>query len=288
MSARDQAQERADYSLGSVVGECLLHKCQIFTGWLETDSPKSGDPVTIRVQQPLFGPLIQANTIEVPYSSEIVVKAPYTGPAWAWRGVPLVKSRLLAFVLTLEQRGGHDAGEPLFISSESKATDTIAALIKEDQWLRSSPDSIADDVASLSSKKDPAAAGLLFTRLADRDLLFRPDFGAPLMLQLLGNQSVPSDVWRMIKGEVVVSYYGLSDDRKAAIVSGFRRLIQSPDPHAALAAFEGLWDISQFDSSARVSEGDLIRLRGTYLDLLKDKSEYRQQQVEAKLGIQLQ
>jgi hypothetical protein len=60
-------QAAAEYGLGTNVGYCFVAKCQVFRGFLLTDSPKSGEPVTVRVDRVSFGPPIKFENITIPY-----------------------------------------------------------------------------------------------------------------------------------------------------------------------------------------------------------------------------
>src|SRR5215471_3664698 len=61
-------QPSDDYTVGRKVGECLVVKCQVFTGWLDTESPQFGHPILIRLEAQLFGPKISSDSVAIPFA----------------------------------------------------------------------------------------------------------------------------------------------------------------------------------------------------------------------------
>ena len=69
ISAAAQAANQADneYALGVRVGFCIQATCQVFHGVLTTAAPRSGTPITVKIDKWLLGPSSVSDTVDVPY-----------------------------------------------------------------------------------------------------------------------------------------------------------------------------------------------------------------------------
>jgi hypothetical protein len=110
-TARDRRnQELQDFDLGTLAGACLVVRCQVFRGTMLTDSPRSGEPVAIRVTEWLFGERSTNDTVLVPYEDMKASqdKLGGTGMTW-WRAhtsprepITVLMARNLASAYTRE------------------------------------------------------------------------------------------------------------------------------------------------------------------------------------------
>src|SRR6266702_4260763 len=78
-------EEPAGFSLGRLVGYCLVANCRIFRGSLLTDSPNRGQRVKVRVEEGIFGAEDGAETIDLPYADPKEIVKSYDGLHEAWR-----------------------------------------------------------------------------------------------------------------------------------------------------------------------------------------------------------
>ena len=56
-----------DYVVGRIVAQCVAGPCHVFRGTIVTDSPQSGQPVRVRVEQTLHGTGAKESIIALPY-----------------------------------------------------------------------------------------------------------------------------------------------------------------------------------------------------------------------------
>jgi hypothetical protein len=222
VSAYAQPRESIEgYSLGRRVGECLVVKCQIFTGWLATETPKSGEPVMVRLDKQLYGDQIHAELVPVPYANPKAVLREARSPNQAWENVVFGSNAPVAVVMAGERIRIIPQGDPVVVTSSQREVEIIRSLVAEAIRLQASPESISDSVASLSRASNPALAGFLHVHLLRVETVNTPEFGATLLGRMIGNPGVPSGTWEEIANYMVLDYTLLSPSGRAAMVQRF-------------------------------------------------------------------
>jgi hypothetical protein len=281
-----RSQADLDYVVGQTVGECLIAKCSIFRGPLLTDSPKSGQMVTVGVNEWLFGPASETEA-KVPYSSEISVKAPLESPGHAWDGVSLVRGVQLTVVLALERIRATKSGVPVLVTSDDRTSDLIRSLASDAVRLERDPGQVPEAVASLSQYPRPAMAGFLYDYLTEREVVKNPALCTRLLGQMIGSASVPSLGWNLYSAATVANFHRLSTGERAAAVERFAELAQQADARAAGAGLLGLALISAFDDSVRsmIPVTALSKVAASYRALVASGSFSPNESLEKALGV---
>src|SRR5277367_2049392 len=94
------------FHLGWAVGQCLVIKCQVTRGFIETDSAKSGEPIKVRVQESLYGSASPGATIAVAYEADASEYAQKDGVyrlADTWKKVKVARGTTVTVVQNLER-----------------------------------------------------------------------------------------------------------------------------------------------------------------------------------------
>jgi hypothetical protein len=278
-----------DYALGSRIGGCLVVACEVFRGFVLSESPKSGGPITIHVEEVLFGMPNKPDQLDLPYEDLAHARNGDGGNylASAWANVTPSRNTPVTVVFALESGFLFHRAEPVLVTSDERETGIIRSLTEKAAQLDSSPDLISEAIASLSSNPNPPLAGYLFTYLTLGRHLPPTDITVGFLSQLLGNPSVPAGQADSIAAFLVFRYYYLSPGSKMALISRFAELGQQADLELTKAAYYGLGRIAEFDHSVRamVPSASLSGLESTYRSLVKKGSIPRNQLFEAGLAI---
>jgi hypothetical protein len=250
-AARPHTQAQDDYELGGLVGQCLVVKCQVFSGVISTEAAKSGKPIFVQVEETLFGTANKAETIAVPYEDENGDRRDGLGsPAAAWAKVSSVaKTTPVTVVFGLERRFGVYRGEPTLVVSNEREAEIVRALAAEARELENSPNLISEAIASLAHRPNPSLAGYLFVYLTLGKVVLPNDLTSALLSQLLGSPSVPTEQAEFIAAWLVFRYDHLSQMGKGALIRCLVDLGQRPDLTLAKAGYYGLARIASFDHS---------------------------------------
>jgi hypothetical protein len=280
---KPQSHESEDYFLGSVVGQCLAVKCQVFSGVILTDSPKSGEPIMASVDESLIGVTGETKTISIPF--EIAHGGDNCSLIDAvWARAKISKSSAVTVVLALEKVSGYPALQALATSDERDAG-IIRTLVQEEQRLRSSPDQVYSLVASLSGTPNPALAGFLCPHVTRAQKL-SVEQKSSLFLELF--PSLKGFDLSFFGSLVVAGYYPhLSPSSQVAMVQRLAELAQRPDPELSMAALDGLIRIGKSDHSAltTIPPASLSGVESLYRALVQKKSIPQEPSFEAELGM---
>lgn len=283
LDAQGKSDGMDNYRLGNDVGECVVMKCQVFRGHLVTDSPKSGQLVTIKVDEVFFGLAAGQDVVRIPYSKENWVKAPSESPGYAWRKVTLAGSENLTIVQALDRLRAVEAGAPVFVTEEEGEVAIIRRLTEQAHQLEKSPDAISTAVSSIY---DPATAGFLDAQV--RHLALKdPELAAVLFQQMIGNPNVPAPAWNQIANYMILDYYRLSESGKGSVVTRFTELAQEPDLRTGALGFTGLARLatSNRDIPTLIPSAVQARLAQSYRALVAKGSMRRDPSLEMELGI---
>jgi hypothetical protein len=293
-------QAERDYSMGSIIGECVIAKCQVLQGFI-VGTPEFGGRVKIEVQEWLYGHPPTTETITLPYNDENAdAKDGVYRLNQAWARIQVLRNApITAVVATEKGPGGVSPGQPVFLTSDARETAIVRSLTQQMRDLNTAPDLVSEAVASLSHSPNPAYAGYLAQHLRWNTALKSPDLGSALGLQLLASSSVPSrsvyvDALNDILTVLVLHYTSLSQAGRSNLVQGFAELIrkfaaqrQSSDLPAAVAAFVGLTRIASSDPSvAKLGDPETrSALTSAYIAQAKKGDIGRSRFLEAELGI---
>ncbi len=280
-----------DYGLGRTVGECLISGCQVFRGFLLTESPAPGEPAKVEVTEQLFGPPLKADIVGVPFADPNDVRKSGTSPNRAWRGgAALSRNAPLTVVLALERIGDVKPGDPVRVVSDGRRSAIIRSFSLEAARLDASPESIADSVASLSREPNPALSGYLFARLTRLETVRRPELECTFLMQMIANPGVPSEAWSDIAEQLVLNYHRLSPGGRLGVVRRFAELGQSHNIRTAVLGFNGLARIGSFDGSLRALLGPAVvgGLTDSYRMLVRKGDMPRNRDLEDGLKIRYQ
>jgi hypothetical protein len=284
---KPQSHESEDYELGSALGSCLAVKCQVFRGAILSDSPKSGEPIMISVEEGLIGVPGDTKTISIPF--EIAHGAGDNGSLInaVWARAKISKSSAVTVVLALEKVSGFPGLQALVTSGE-RDTGIIRTLVAEEQRLQDSPDQVYSLLASLSGTPNPAMAGFL-----------RPHVTGSRKLSIEQKSSLFLELFPSLKGDdlgffssLVVSYNypHLPPSSQVAMIQRLAELAQQPDPELSMAALRGLIQIGKYDHSAlmTIPAASLAGLESLYRASVQKKSIPREPSFEAELGTKAQ
>lgn len=233
------AQELRDFGLGARAGSCLVVKCQVFRGVMLTDSPRSGEPVAIRVTEWLFGDRSTNDTVLVPYDTNLA-EFGRGGTVRAWWRAHMSPREPITVLMAQESGFDVHAGEPALITFGEREADLIRSVTDEALRLKRTPELLSADVTSVSSRSSPALAGYLL-----RYVIFSKDtrplgLSAQLLLQMLGSPAIPAERWSLIPLHLIAYSGSLPPEQRPAVVLRFVELAGQEDDNAARAGFLGL------------------------------------------------
>lgn len=287
--ARTQADD--DYYLGARVAACIAARCQVFRGYLAIDSPNQGEPVPVRVEESLFGPPVESDTVVVPWERDFIPPdQPGRNHFSVWLGIKRSKGTPVTVVLALGDGYFVRKGDPVVITSSDREAGIIRSLTEQTALLEKSPLRIYDAVASLSQTVNPALGGYLVGILNLSNTLLKHytrDQLADLSLQMLANPGLPPHTAQEFALSLVIHYKGLTSDRRMEIVQRLTELAQQQEQYTAIAGFDGLTRIMSFDDSVKAGmpETTLDALATAYRALVRKGSMRRNQDWETRLGI---
>jgi hypothetical protein len=230
-----------DFGLGSLAGECLTAKCEVFRGTMLTESPKPGVPVEFKVQEWLLGEHTPDETVGVPYDDHLPKSMSFGTPGAAWHGVKSSTGAAATVMMALETNGQIIAGQPVLVTFDDREGELIRSLVAEASRLKKTPELISAEVASLTPNSSPALASfLLCYSLQSRDVP-RRDVREELLLRLIGNPALPFEAWQIIPRFMTLMYYSSpTPEGKTRIVQRFVDLALSEDDNAAEVGLSGL------------------------------------------------
>ena len=277
-----------DYGLGVSLGYCITAGCQVFRGYILTDSPTAGDPIIIHPEEGRFGMPVASEAVAVPYEDFGHSRGGDGGGSLplAWANVKIAKNVGVTVVLGLKQAFGVRAGDPVIVTSDDRESGIIRSLAQEATRFATSPESLVDATGSLSSTPNAPLAGLLFAFFTVGKMPLRGDVTFSLLSQLLGNPSVPSGAADLIAAFMASHYPALPPDLKVLMVRRFAELGQQPDKELAVAALRALADVLSFDASARSSVPPmaLAELERSYRTMVSEKRMPRNALLEGVFG----
>ncbi|HEY6346112.1 MAG TPA: hypothetical protein VIY49_31880 [Bryobacteraceae bacterium] len=275
-----EAEQLRRYVLGDTVGECLVGKCAIFTGYLLTSVPQPGEPVAIQVSERLFvsGDPIP-DTIRLSYEDPAEAVKP-SQAARAWEGVALQRNTLVTVVF--------EGGEPALVTSTPQDAELIRAIASEALRLQESPGEIRDQVATLSQIDNPAMAAFLAVHLERIDTTDDPDTSVTLLSQLLDSENVPPEAREDIVDHVVLDYDRLTGGGRATLVSRLAEMGKNSDPRLAGPGIRGLGKIGASDNSmwALIPSDARAGIAQSYRALVGRSAMRRDSALESALGVQ--
>jgi len=279
--AQVRARQANDYSTGAGIGQCIAGGCEVFRGTILTDGAKPGEPVSIRVDEALYGMSAPPTTVALPYPG---LEGGLRNLAYAWGGVQVARNVRVTVIITTQGGLMSGPGEPALVTSDERLGGVIRTLAEEAAQLDRSPELISGAVASLSTDPNPALAGLLFSRLAFRAIK-QPELVGGLLIQMLPNRSVPPEELENIAIHLALTYALLSDDGKAAALRRFTDLGEQSDVPAAKAAYAGLAHIAtHFPVRTTIPPATLMAIENNYRALIHKGSITRNKALEAGLG----
>jgi hypothetical protein len=291
--AADQTGSKTEeFHLGARLGQCLQAKCQAFRGTLTADSPQSGRPITVHVDEWLFGkPSTAPETIDIPYQDQQHVGEHDDGHvAKAWSRVSVSRNLPVTIVLALENGLFVFSGDPVDVTSNDRESAAIRSVVEQAVRLKTQPERLPDLVSSLSNDPNPALAGYLTVRLAT---YVEPAGSLPpalLLLKMLPNPSVPGDALDFIATIVGSDCVGLPAADRATVLQRFLELAKQQDVDNARAAYTGLAKIASIDHSITDSiPPETIRAIGNnYRALVETGRLKRNQLLESGLAIKVE
>lgn len=286
MATEPVGPDLRDYSMGYIVGECLAVKCQVFRGYPLADSPKSGDAVSIRVVDWLFGPRSASGTVAVLFEDQSRNGA-LNDPARAWANVAISTHRPVTVVFGLDHGLGGNPNEPVLVTSGDREAEIVGFLAAEATRLLNTPDLIPDAVASLSRSPNPALAGFLVPYLRSLKSIKQPGLPSQMLLQMAGNPGVPAEGWEDICFWARMTSGGLGPEGPEILVRRFIELAQQQDSRAALT---GLNELAAFAQNGHFLDHPMPpaamgKLADTYRRLVAARKMNRNEPLEAVLGI---
>jgi hypothetical protein len=282
--AAPRGRELEEYMLGKAVGFCLVVRCQVFRGVVLTVSPEPNEPITVSVDEALFGMIDIPGAVKLPYHDDPRNgdKGAYLAAAWARANV--TRNSSVTVVLALEKGFGVFPGEPSIVTSDERDAVIIRSLADQARRLGESPELVSDRVASLSRDPSPALAGYLFTYLAFGKASYPRELWATLLSELVG--SLVADQG-LAAGFLVAQYQSLQPPTQVIVIAHLTEFAQRPDLEVAKAAFHGLAEIASLDHSvpAMIPQAAMAGLEDAYRDRVKKGSMPRDHSLEQGLGI---
>jgi hypothetical protein len=256
---------------------------------LTVESPEPKKPITVRVEEVLYGMSAKAVTVAVPYDDPDHgdLRDGLGSPAATWRGIKVSANLPVMVVLGLERGFGVYPGEAVVITSDEREMGIIRSLVGSALRFRESQEAVATAVTSLSLFRDAPMAGYLSMYLTMGKAQSPIDVTAALLGELLANPSVPAARADWIADFLVLDYRALSEGGKAGLVRRFADLGQGSDMALARAAFTGLARIAGFDRSvaAMIPEPVLNGLKSAYRESVAKGRVPRDEALERGLGI---
>lgn len=279
-----------DYRLGGAIGSCLVVKCQVFSGYILSDSPKSGEAVLVQAQEVLQGGPLASETVSLSWELRHTNGEPFGAPLDAWRNVRMSRGTPVMVLIALERGFGVTPGEPVLVTDTQREMEVIRGLVEKARAFESSPSAITAAVASLNHTPDPALAAYLYTFVLTSKAFTDQELHTQVLSQLVGCSSVPSDRWAELARWSILGYYALSPSAREAVVRRFTHLAQQTNVQAAAASFAGLAKIATIDDTMRtfLSPAALTGLANAYGDLQKTKKLSRLPALEIALGLEHQ
>jgi hypothetical protein len=137
-----RADEIKGFGFGELVGQCLVAKCRIFRGSLLTEGPALGSTVKVRVDETLFGPPIDDETIDIPYADPKAFSKTYDPLRAAWElagDIRFTGNTPVVVLQAMERIRGLRAGAPLLVISRQTNLPTIQLLAGVAKRLESMP-----------------------------------------------------------------------------------------------------------------------------------------------------
>jgi hypothetical protein len=272
--AASQADD--DYALGTKFGLCIQAECQVFHGVLTTAAPRSGAPLTVRIEKWLLGPPPVSDTVQVPYEEFPDHNLGDGRLAWVWKNVNTATGTPVTVVYGAKKGLGVLPQMPVVVTSDEREMEIIRSLAEEGPALEGSPELISEAIASLSRVPNPALAGYIYMYLKFPKASIETDRWADLFWKLIQNPSVPPARWDEIAVWLVSCYDNLSPAGRLVLVSRLRELGQQQDVLGATIGVAGLAEIASRDPSVevRIPAATLLKLRTTYAALVSDGSIY--------------
>lgn len=252
VSRQGSTQMDQDFDLGLQLQSCLASKCQIFKGHIVTDGPKHGQPISIHVEDILFGPQASSATIAVPYESEVLPDA--FGISALWRDVKTEKGTPVTVALVLEPSvfTVQTAGQATVVTSTEQTAQKIEMFLRENRvTLQGS--ALAGPVASLSKTVDPILAGYLVGRINFLMTWKWPssqESKTELFAQIIGSPSVPPSYARLLCEDLAKTYSAQPPSMQTRILSRFVELTHSQEPLVVSGGVAGISRVLELDSAA--------------------------------------
>jgi hypothetical protein len=275
-------QQTKDYSLGEIVGQCVVMGCEIFSGTVSASSAERGRPVPIFFNRWVLGHSLSPGeeTINVPYGTS---RDPF---ARVWADARVVQNAGVTVILALRD-GLFGAGEAALVTSSPRDQGIIQSLADEGARLEAEPGRMADLVAGLSQGQDPALAGYIFANLQFRGLVAEPERAEDLLGQMIFSPSMPQEREELAVVCMVLDYFRLSDRGKEGVVKGLAQLSLLKTAQRAKAGYMGLAKIFSFDDEApaRIPLDVVEGLIKNYRKLVKGGSLRRDPVLERGLKI---
>lgn len=287
-AAQVPSQAGKDYELGMTLGLCVA-KCQVFHGFLPNSFPKSGEPVSIRVDQTWSG-TSPAEAVLVPYETAPSNCSGDGGcpVASAWMNAKVSPTGPVVVVLGTEKGFGILPGVPVLLTSDDHEVEVIRQLTAEAPRLEGSLGLTSEAISSLSDTPEPALAGYIYARLKFWKAPTDTDRWADVLWQLIQSPSVPADRRDEIAAWAVSCYDNLSPAGRLTLVNHLREFEQGDDILTAVIGAAGLAEVASHDGSVelRISPTKLVKLRNAYPTLVSMGSIYSNHgALKAILGI---
>jgi hypothetical protein len=282
-----QVQERTmeDFQLGVNVTSCLIVNCQVFSGFLTTDLPKSGDALYVRVQEWLFGDSVEAELLPVAWEERLSNGGLTGALSDSWKVAVAKKGSFVTVVSGHENGIGVRKGEAVLVTDDQREAGIIRMLAAEARKAKRSPASVGQLAASLSEHSNAALAGFIYTYAVLSIPVTDREQRAELLLGLVANPKVPKENWVDITSYMLMHYYAVSGPARVRIVHRLAQLGGSADEAAAEAAFMGLAKIAAIDDLAvrtLVSPREVTKLDAAYRALRKKGAISRLPSLEAE------
>jgi len=276
IAAQPPSEADSEYSLGVRVGFCIQAACQIFHGVLTTAVPRSGAPLTVKVDKWLLGPPAASGIAEVPYETPPDHNLGDGSLSSVWENVNTTAGATVTVVYGMKKGLGVLPQMPLVVTSDEREMDIIRALAEEGPPLEQSPELVSEAVATLSRTTNPSLAGYIYMYLKFPKTAIETDHSADLFWKLIQSPSVPADRRDEIAVWLVSCYANLSPAGRSALVSHLRELAQQEDVLAATIGVAGLAEIASRDATVevRISPATVVKLRGSYAALVGNGSIY--------------
>jgi hypothetical protein len=292
LAASPPSQSALDFMLGELIGKCLIVRCQVFRGSVLTDAPKSGEAITLRVEEPLFGVEPGTSTLEIPYQPEVSIYSLRAGHGVPWAGVTV--SHNSEFTVVLAGSGprvpnsymGFRPNSVVFVAAGGRSEAIVRLLAMEAEKIEDSPAGIVDAVASLAGEPRPALSGYLTVYLDIRETAVDPDLECVLLSRMVGSPSLPNESLGFVLAPLVANYFRLAVSTRSEVVQRLASFGQGAGGEPAAALFNALGRIAEFDHSVAGMIGPLAldALTENYRALIKRGKIPANRSFETELG----